>query len=143
MEELCCKFKTLSNSNQGPIVEISFSGKYQSATQVAIMKGYTTEVVTKQNPASVLFNFSGLQLAEDYHSVDAISEIASPLYDPKKNWIKPACVIAQGKMAKALEWLFAPKVIFGIIGWRLFGDVTEGSEFLEKRLETARHSNGG
>lgn len=130
------KSSTLLETEPGKIVEIAFTGEYASATDSFTMEDYATEVVSKHNPSAVLFNFTELQLAEDYLSVDAITNIARPMMKSEEKSFRPACIIAEGSMAKALEWFFSNNMIFGFAGWKLFTDIAEGLAFLKKRLET-------
>ena len=136
MKELSCKSKTLLKTDRGSVVEIGFAGEYPPESvgkHAATMMDYVTQVVSKENPSAVLFNLTEYE----YGAGDAIGQIVIPLLDHEKRSFKPACVVAKGRTAKALEWFFAPNVIFGIAGMKLFSDVAEGLVFLKKRLETA------
>lgn len=140
MRELSCKSKTLLNTDQGPIVEIAFAGEYPSGEvgdHAFVMMDYVTSVVSKENPAAVLFNFTEYE----YRGGDAIGQIIIPLGDPVRKVFRPACVVALGQTAKSMQWFFEPNVMWGMEGWKLFDKVEDGLAFLQNRLEGMRDSD--
>jgi hypothetical protein len=94
------------------------------------MKAYTAEVVKRERPIAVLFNLTELR----YKWGDAIGGIAFPLLDRERSSFTPACVVAKGKTAQALQWFFQDRVIFGLAGFKLFTEAEQGLEFLQKQL---------
>ena len=94
------------------------------------MTWYTANVVKTERPAAVLFNLTEL----GYECGDAIGGFAYPLLNPDRGSFTPACVVAKGKTATALQWFFQPGVTFGLAGFKLFSDAAEGLEFLKNRL---------
>lgn len=94
-----------------------------------IWNAIVTRVVKNDRPAAVLFNVSNLQ----YEFGDAIGGIATPLIVKRKSAI-PACFIANGATAKALQWFFQEKMIFNLFGFRLFSDRERGIAFLKERI---------
>lgn len=135
MKSPVCASKTLENTDNGPIIEVSFRGTYPPGTEgnphAAVMKHHVKRLVAEKSPVAVLFDLTELA----YVWGDALGSIAWDLHqktDPRKSKMLfiPACVIARGRTAKALEWFFSPNVIFGIAGMRLFDNVADGLEFL-------------
>jgi hypothetical protein len=128
--EMLCESSPLLKTERGFIVEIVFSGSYGEGSQgnpeAREMAAYVMAVVKNDRPAAILFNLTNLQ----YEFGDG--GIALPLMLNEKSVI-PACFVANGTTAQALQWFFQRDVIFGIAGFKLFPDREQGLAFLKER----------
>jgi len=129
---ILCESSRLLKTERGFIVEIVFSGccgeGSQGNPETSEMAAYVMTVVKNDRPAAILFNLSNLE----YEFGDAIGGIALPLMLDKKSVI-PACFVANGTTAQALERFFQRDMIFGIAGFKLFPDHEQGLAFLKER----------
>jgi hypothetical protein len=134
MQELSCAFRRLLETERGSVVEIAFRGRYpigsDGNSHGSKMTAYTADVVKWERPATVLFNLTELR----YEWGDAIGGIALPFLDRDTSSFTPACVVAKGKTARALQWLFEDRIIFGLAGFKLFTEAEQGLRFLKKQL---------
>jgi hypothetical protein len=128
-----CESRPLLRTEQGLIVEVAFAGRfgdgYQGNLDANEMKAHVEKVVKDDRPIAVLFDLTNLS----YEFGDAIGGIAFPLIVERKSWI-PACFVASGKTAQALEWFFKKNMIFGVAGFKLFPDHEQGIAFLSERI---------
>ena len=129
-----CKSRSLVETDQGPIWEIAFAGRFGDGSHgnsdAKVMMAYVTRVVKNDRPTAVVFNLSNLQ----YEFGDAIGGIVFPLILKGKSVI-PACFVANGTTAKALQWFFQKNMIFGFAGFKLFSDRERGIAFLRARIK--------
>jgi len=132
--EISCDSRRLLETDRGLVVEVVFRGRYllgsEGNPQAYQMKAFTSEVVSREHPIAVLFNMTDLR----YQWGDAIGSIAFPLLNVGTNSFKPACVVAKGRTARALEWFFTDRAIFGIAGFKLFSDSEQALRFLKNRI---------
>ena len=114
-------------------MEIAFAGQigdgYQGNVDANEMMAHVETVVTNDRPIAVLFNLTNLH----YEFGDAIGGVAVPLIAKRKSVI-PACFVANGKTAQALQWFFNKNMIFGVAGYKLFPDREQGLSFLRERI---------
>jgi hypothetical protein len=133
--EVLCESRRLLKTEHGLIVEITFAGHLADGSQgnsdANEMKAYVAAVVKNDRPIAILFNLTDLC----YHFGDAIGGIAVPLFVKTKSAI-PACFVANGETARALEWFFKKNMIFGFAGFKLFPDHDQGLAFLRERIST-------
>jgi hypothetical protein len=126
-----CESWPLFKTERGLVVEIAFVGRfgdgYQGNLDANEMKLHVETVVKNDRPIAVLFNLKNLR----YEFGDAIGAIAVPLIVEKKSWI-PACFVASGKTAHALQWFFEKNMIFSVAGFKLFPDHEQGLAFLRE-----------
>ena len=131
--DLCSKTHIASETKQGPIVRIAFSGKYPPGSAgneiAAKMKSIVADAVQELHPVAVIFDLSRL----NYVWSDAIGGIFSPLF--RKDSIIPSCVVARGKTARALGALIEPAWLPGIAKPRLFAKPEEAMERLERQAK--------
>ena len=130
---ILCESHPLLKTKRGLVVEVAFAGRFgdgsQSNSDASEMKAHVETVVKNDRPIAVLFNLTNLR----YEFGDAIGAIAVPLIVEKKSWI-PACFIASGKTAHALQWFFEKNMLFGFAGFKLFQDREQGLAFLSQRI---------
>jgi hypothetical protein len=128
-----CESRSLLKTERGPIWEIAFAGRFGDGSQgnsdADEMMAYVTRVVKNDRPAAVLFNLSNLA----YEFGDAIGGIAFPLIVKGKS-VTPACFVANGTTAQALQWLFQKNTIFCLARFKLFSDREQAVAFLRERI---------
>jgi len=128
-----CESRPLLKTQRGLIVEIAFAGHFGDGSQGNLdaneMKAHVEKVVKNDRPIAVLFNLTNLH----YEFGDAIGAIAVPLIIEKKSWI-PACFVASGKTAQALQWFFNKNMIFSVAGFKMFPDHEQGLAFLRESI---------
>lgn len=132
---ILCESRPLLKTERGLIVEITLSGCFGDGSQgnqdANEMRAYVTAVVESDRPIAVLFNLSNLR----YEFGDAIGGIAAPLIAKRKSVI-PACFVANGKTAQALQWFFNKNMIFDVFGFKLLPEHEQGLAFLRERIST-------
>lgn len=124
-------------------MEVAFTGRFgdgaQGNSDADQMAAHVTGVVKNDRPAAVLFNLSNLE----YEFGDAIGAIAIPLIIKTKSRkhgksraldVIPACFVANGTTAQALQWFFQKNMIFGFAGFKLFSEREQGIAFLTERI---------
>ena len=133
-----CESGPLMETNRGLIVEVAFTGRFgigaQGNSDANETMAHVTGVVKNDRPAAVLFNLSNLE----YEFGDAIGAIAVPLIKTKP--VTPACFVANGTTAQALQWFFQKDMIFGVFGFKLFSDREQGVVFLTQRISATQAS---
>lgn len=130
-----CGCRPLVKTERGVILEITFAGHLGEGSRDNLdaneMKAYVTAVVENDRPIAIVFNLTDLR----YDFGDAIGGIAVPLILKRKSAI-PACFVANGETARALQWFFGKNMIFGVAGFKLFSDHEQGLAFLRERITT-------
>ena len=125
---------TLAETNEGRIVEISFSGTYPPGSfgneHAARMMELAKGMIARDPPRAVLFNLRDL----NYVWGDAICSLAWAIADSERRTFLPACVYAQGRTASALVALFEKGWLFEFAGMKLFRDRAEAESYLRTRL---------
>jgi hypothetical protein len=128
-----CESGPLLKADRGLIVEVAFAGRLADGSQgnsdANQMAAYVTRVVKNDRPTAVLFNLTNLH----YEFGDAIGVLVLPLMVNEESVI-PACFVANGATAQALQWLFQKNMIFGTAGFKLFPDHEQGLAFLKERI---------
>jgi hypothetical protein len=89
-----------------------------------------SEIIGAEDPAGVLFNFLGLK----YRWGDSIGNLATTIFNRQNRSILPACVLAKGRTAKALEWFHKVGTPFKIFKVDLFDTEEDALNFLHRRL---------
>ncbi len=116
----------------GTIAEISFSGRYPPGSfgnpHASRMIFFAREAIEKNSPSAVLFDLRRL----NYTWGDAITDLARTVRDPETRRVLPACLLAKGRTATALEGLirFAGRNM----DLPLFLDREEALQHLRSRL---------
>ncbi len=128
-----CESCPLLKTQRGLIVEIAFAGHFGVGSlgnlDAIEMKTHVEKVVKNDRPIAVLFNLANLH----YEFGDAIGAIAVPLIVEKKSWI-PACFVARGNTAQALQWAFNKNMLFSVAGFKMFPDHEQGLAYLRERI---------
>ena len=131
---ILCESRPLLKTERGLIVEVAFTGRFgvgsQGNSDATEMAAHVTSAVKNDRAAAVLFNLSNLE----YDFGDAIGAIAIPLIKSKP--VIPACFVANGTTAQALQWFFQKNMIFGVAGFKLFSDREQGTAFLTERISS-------
>jgi hypothetical protein len=137
MQDLKFRAEILEESSQGLILCIGFEGLYPPGSDgnehARRMEEYVRKVVVQRQPDAVLLDMTAL----DYVWGDAMGGVLyAPLAEhaPEFRTVIPACVVATGTTAKALEWFFEDPTGFRAFGMQMFDSIHDGIAFLRRRL---------
>ena len=134
--EIRSDYSILSRAQAGPILEISFAGRYPPGSlgneHAAYMLEIAERTIRENRPAAVLFNLKSL----NYVWGDAIDALAHTLYDRDTQAFLPGCVFATGRTATALSGLFTPGWLFTRAEMKLFRSHEDSVAYLVQRLKS-------
>jgi hypothetical protein len=118
-------------TGKGCILEVVLSGRYPPGSfgnpHAARMMELARRIVEQERPAAVLFGLRRL----DYVWGDAIFGLISAVADPAHETFLPACILAEGRTASALNGLCQ---CFWDMGIGLFRDRANAEAYLQERL---------
>jgi hypothetical protein len=138
MSDLHCNSEIISDTAQGSILCISFSGYYPPGSQgtptAEAMRAYTTSERTKHRPAAVLYDLTDL----DYVWGDGIiSQLLFPMWreDKQRGVECPACFVAQGSTREAVQNLLDCCGVLRFINTKVVESKPAAIEHLQTALQ--------